>query len=105
MKERYFKQVDAKTHEPNGNRKLIRPNAHDVVIHYELAPKEALNIVVGGKVLWSTANHPGVAKCFDIEVIADHSTAVNYYRDALDHKGKDYWLPNQGDPDPVGGRP
>jgi hypothetical protein len=104
VKNRFFKQIDGRTHLPNNKRKEHKEIAHDVVIHYELAQDERLEIVVGDQVLWTT-DGKGVTKRFDIEVIAPHATAENYFRDALDHKGNDYWLPNQGDPDPMGGRP
>lgn len=104
VKDRYFKEMDA-THKPTGNRKLIEDMAHDVVVHYELAPGERIEIAVGPDVLWKTSDFTTVAKRFDIEVIAAHATAENYFRDALDCRGKYYWLPNQGDPGPMGGRP
>jgi hypothetical protein len=75
------------------------------VIHFDLAPGERLEIAVGDQVLWNSADYSAVSKRFDIEVIAPHATAENYFRDAFDHQGNDYWLPNQGDPDPIGGRP
>ncbi len=114
VKNRFFKQIDGRTHQTNGKRQEYKNIAHDVVIHYELAQGERLEIAVGEQVLWNstdrqvlsnTTEYIDVVSRFDIEVIAPHATAENYFRDALDHQGNDYWLPNQGDPDPVGGRP
>jgi hypothetical protein len=105
VKNRFFKQIDGRTHQSNGKRQEYLEIAHDVVVHYELTPGERLEIADGEEVLWKTTDYSSVASRFDIEVIAPHATAENYFRDALDHKGNDYWLPNQGDPDPVGGRP
>ena len=105
VKNRFFKQVDGRTHQLNGKRQEYLEIAHDVVIHYELAPGERLEMAVGDQILWKTTDFSAVKSRFDIEVIAPHATAENYFRDALDHKGNDYWLPNQGDPDPMGGRP
>ena len=114
VKNRYFKKIDGSTHQPNGQRQEFSNIAHDVVIHYELAEGERLEITVGDQPLWNSTDRQvlldsdeqiDVTKRFDIEVIAPHATAENYFRDALDHKGNDYWVPNQGDPDPVGGRP
>jgi hypothetical protein len=105
VKNRFFKQVNGQTHQSNGKRQEYVEIAHDVVVHYELATEERLEIAVGEVVLWRTSDFSGVESRFDIEVIAPHATAENYFRDALDHRGNDYWLPNQGDPDPVGGRP
>jgi hypothetical protein len=104
VKDRFFKQCNGFTHQPNTIRKKFEKIAHDVVVHFELAPYERFEIVVGDKVLWNSADHK-VTKRFDIEVIGPHATAENYFRDALDHRGNDYWLPNQGDPGPMGGRP
>jgi hypothetical protein len=107
VKNRYFKKIDGCTHQPNGERQEFLEIAHDVVIHYDLEAGERLELAVGDQVLWTTSDYNGkvAARRFDIEVIAPHATAENYFRDALDHKGNDYWVPNQGDPDPVGGRP
>ena len=105
VKNRFFKQVNGQTHQINGERQEYLEIAHDVVIHYELTEGERLEIAVGDDVLWRSTDYTDVTCRFDIEVIAPHATAENYFRDALDHKGNDYWLPNQGDPDPVGGRP
>lgn len=114
VKNRAFKQVDGRTNLINGERHIFENIAHDVVIHYELEQGDRLEIVAGDQVLWSSADPQVMVKNeetvdvvsrFDIEVIAPHATAENYFRDALDHKGNDYWLPNQGDPDPVGGKP
>jgi len=102
VKERIFKQCEGYTNQPNGNRKLLRPIAHDVVVHYDLGPDEYLTLSNDGIKPWSTAAYPKVVGRFDIEIVAPHRTAENYFRDALNHKGQDYWLPNQGDPDPMG---
>ena len=82
-----------------------RAIAHDIVIHYDFEPGDELQLNIDGSFNWSTRKHPGVAKRFDIEIIADHATAERYYCDAFGLKGQDYTVPNQGDPPPVGGRP
>jgi hypothetical protein len=106
VKDRYFKQCDGTTYEPNNKRKMFAKIAHDVVVHFNLEDGEGLEIVVDGKVFWNSLNFKdSVEKRFDIEVICPHATAEKYYRDALDFRGNDFWLPNQGDPGPMGGRP
>jgi hypothetical protein len=105
VKDRFFKQCSGTTHVPNSKRKKFDKIAHDVVVHFELAHGERLVIAVGNEVFWNSSEYKDVEKRFDIEVIGPHATAENYYRDALDHQGNDYWLPNQGDPGPMGGRP
>jgi hypothetical protein len=102
VKERAFKQVEAHTNQANGNRRTLRPIVHDVVVHYELRADEYFELSNDDAKLWSTADHQNVTKRFDIEIVAPHGTAENYYRDALNHKGQHYWLPNQGDPGPMG---
>lgn len=102
VKERVFKEMEGLTHQLSGNRKALRPIAHDVVVHYELGPDEYLVISNDELKPWSTADYPNIQKRFDIEIVAPHRTAENYFRDALNHNGRNYWLPNQGDPDPMG---
>src|SRR5262249_13777878 len=101
VKERIFKQVEGYTNQPNGKRQVLRPIAHDVVVHFDLGPDEVLDFWNNDDSIWSTDKFPKVERRFDIEIIAPHRTAENYFRDALNHNGADYWLPNQGDPDPM----
>ncbi|HJQ68043.1 MAG TPA: hypothetical protein VKA70_03690 [Blastocatellia bacterium] len=82
-----------------------REIAHDIVLQYDLEPGEALQLNIGSGFRWSTADHPNVAKRFDIEIIADHNTAERYFCDVFGLKGQDHTLPNQGDPPPLGGKP
>ena len=105
VKDRFFKQCSGVSHAPNSKRKRFNKIAHDVVVHFELEQGERLVMTIGDKVFWNSSDYKDVTKRFDIEVIGPHATAENYYRDALDYQGKDYWLPNQGDPGPMGGRP
>ena len=102
VKERVFKEVEGYTHQPSGNRRILRPIAHDVVVHIDLKENERLVFVNDKDLIWSSADNRNITKRFDIEIVAPHRTAENYFRDAFNHNGSNYWLPNQGDPDPVG---
>jgi hypothetical protein len=100
VKQRDFKEFDG-ADQPTGRKQSVEPIAHDVVIHYELAPGEKLRLVAddGGKV-WYSDDHP-TNKRIDVEILADNTTATKFYRDGLKMKGKNHWLPNQGDPPPL----
>jgi hypothetical protein len=74
--------------------------AHNVVVHYAIADTEELRLMASDGPLWSSRNHATSANNIEIEVVADHSTATNFYRECLKHSGY-VWLPNQGDPPPI----
>ncbi|HVG21555.1 MAG TPA: hypothetical protein VNI02_21130 [Blastocatellia bacterium] len=77
--------------------------SHNVAVHFELEDGDSLQLVrEKSTVLFTTANLPKDAKRVDIDIVADNSTAVKFFRDALNLKGRTAWLPNQGDPPTVG---
>jgi hypothetical protein len=84
----------------NPGDKWTPPVAHNVVVHYTIADTEELKLVTGGRPMWSSGDHPNSAANIEIEIVADHSTATQFYCDCLTYKGP-FWLPNQGDPTPV----
>src|SRR6185369_6019101 len=45
VKERVFKEIEGYTHQWSGNRRILRPIAHDVVVHLELKPNEKLVLI------------------------------------------------------------
>ena len=101
VKPRAFKECDGQTHQLTGKRQSLDPIAHDIVVEFRLAEKEKLTLSDDyGTEIWSSDSHP-IKGRIDIEVMADNSTAVMFYRDALDLKGQNYWLPNQDDPPPT----
>ena len=102
-KMRAFKEYYGGTDELTGIRKTIGPIAHDIAIHYRLAEGEAIVLKSNGQPIWSTANHPSITSRFDIEILADNTTAEMFYRDALILNQANYFLPNQGDPPPIKG--
>ena len=82
-----------------------RPIAHNVVVHYNLEADEELRVERDkGTVLFSTRDVSSGTKHVQIELVANNATAVQFFREALDLKGRtSCWLPNQGDPPPTGG--
>ncbi len=102
IKNRAFKEAYGKPYELTGERRTVARIAHDIDVHYQLARGEYLLLKLGGRKLWSSADHPGVRRRFDLQVLADNATAELFYRDALRlDPSQTYWLPNQGDPPPV----
>lgn len=85
--------------------KYARPIAHNVVVHYNLEADEELRFErENGTILFSTGDVSPGTKHVQIELVANNSTAVQFFRDALDLQGRtSCWLPNQGDPPPTGG--
>jgi hypothetical protein len=97
VQKRKFKEVIS------GEAKLFkRPIAHNVQVDFELGPGDVLRLENGRKALWSSKNLKGV-KRLDIEIVADNLTATKFYDRALMHPKEKCWLPNQGDPPPMGG--
>lgn len=101
---RVFKEVHGVSHQPTGQVKTISSIAHDVVVEYELQDQETFQILAPGKdkneSIWSSAEYPNVTRRFDLEVIAENSTAEFYYREMLKLGRQNYWVPNQGQPPP-----
>jgi hypothetical protein len=105
VKPRQFKlhreQASGKfAHSPADKPKRIRkPIAHNVHVHFKLKKGETIALARDGKVFWSS-DKSGAKERLDIEIIADNSTAEKFYRHVLKTKRDNYWLPNQGDPPP-----
>jgi hypothetical protein len=77
--------------------------SHNVAVHFELEKGDTLELVRNKTtVLFTTASIPSDTKRIDIDIVADNSTAVRFYKDALKLNGKTAWLPNQGDPPTIG---
>lgn len=107
VKPRKFKRhsKDAITGEfvviPGVDPKLFgKPIAHNVHVYYTLEKDEVLQFVRGEEVIWSSENTPANAR-FDIEILADNTTAEKFYGMAMEAGRAGYWLPNQGDPPPM----
>ena len=79
----------------------IGPIAHNVAVHYSLEDKEALELTRNGVTFWSSKDYR-IKERFEIEVVADNSTAEKFFMHSFKDHGKDsYWMPNQGDPPPT----
>jgi hypothetical protein len=81
--------------------KWIDSIAHNIVVHYTIEGREELRLVKGNQTIWSSKGHADSAKLLEIEFIADHATAEQFYRDCLKNHTGPHWLPNQGDPPPA----
>jgi hypothetical protein len=101
VKERWFKEAVGVPYQLTGRRQSAGRIAHDLEVHYELGRGETIAMMTSGKTMWSSANHPNAAKRFDIEMIADNTTAEMFYGYAIGAEdGQAYWLLNQGDSPP-----
>ncbi|HST19851.1 MAG TPA: hypothetical protein VLR90_01940 [Blastocatellia bacterium] len=101
IKERWFKEAVGVPYQLTGRRQSAGRIAHDLDAHYELGAGESMVMMMGGKTLWTSTNHPRAAKRFDIQVMADNTTDEMFYGKAIGAEdGQTYWLPNSGDPPP-----
>jgi hypothetical protein len=100
VKNRRFVEVLVNGYAKTGNEKHLRPIAHDVLVHYLLADKEALRLErENGPVLFSTADLRTEATHIEIELLTNNATAEKFFCESLDLAGQtNCWLPNQGDP-------
>jgi hypothetical protein len=83
---------------------LPRSIPHNFVVHYKLEDGETLEFVDSNDdPVFSTSQLPDGTERFEIELIADNSTCHSFYHRALDLTNHPTcYLPNQGDPPPVG---
>ena len=104
VKDRRFVEVSLAAGKPTGNDKHLRPIAHDVLVHFKVADDEELRLErENGPVLFSTEDVPAGTEHVEIELVSNNTTAVQFFRDALDLTGRTHcWLPNQGDPTSTG---
>jgi hypothetical protein len=101
LKTRNFRLYDGYTDEATDQKKPAGLIAHDIAIHYELAPGETLRLVSDGAPIWSSGNHDPIARRLEVEILADSASSEMFYRDSLKLSGRSYWMPNQGgDPPP-----
>jgi hypothetical protein len=107
VKERWFKEYDLTTRKPTGNtRKHDKPICHDIVASFDLQYNETLKLTkdINGKKskLWSSKDEPTILTRFDIEIIADNESALDYFLDTVKPiDGQTVWVPNQGEPPPT----
>ena len=106
IKPRYFnehrRQSDGKYKHTEGcGRKRVRkPIAHNVYVHFKINNGESLEVLRNDEVIWSSKGC-GAKDLLEIEIIADNTTTDKFYRQVLKGKRDSYWLPNDGDPPPV----
>jgi hypothetical protein len=100
VKNRYFKEINADGTITTAQRVDCGPIAHDVVACYELADQDELRLASNGEVLWTSRSLKDLKGRLDIEILADDTTALKYYRDSLGSRSC-YWIPNQGQPPPT----
>jgi hypothetical protein len=104
------KNRDFKSHKKQPDGSLLRdmtvqakpvgPIAHNMVVSFILEEGEALELARDDVMLWTSKGRK-ISDRLEIEITADNSTAVKFYRDALKDSNKpSYFLPNQGDPPP-----
>ena len=105
VKNRRFVEVLINGYGATGGEKHIRPIAHDVLVHFQLADDDQLKIErERGPILFSTEDlKPPRPTHIEIELVTNNATAEQFFCEALDLTGRKHcWLPNQGDPTSTG---
>jgi hypothetical protein len=106
VKRRFFKEFDPSTLKETGRRrKFPKPIAHDIIVSFDLKYNECLKLFVEKngkeKKLWASTDERGIETRFDIEIIAENDTAMDYFCHAVKPKnGQKVWVPNAGEPPP-----
>jgi hypothetical protein len=86
--------------DPNAPPKPMDSISHNIVVAFTLEDDEALELARDGAAFW-TSKGKIIKERVEIEIAADNSTAVKFFRHALKDGAKNgYFLPNQGDPPP-----
>ncbi|HKY06558.1 MAG TPA: hypothetical protein VJQ56_16795 [Blastocatellia bacterium] len=99
-KDRHFYVV---TPDAKKVRKHVGKIAHDIVVEYEIGPSQSLVIKDENGTLFTSADYKGVARRFDIEIMAPEEATMKFYKETLDIGADDpYLVPNQGNPPPMG---
>jgi hypothetical protein len=83
---------------------LPRSIPHNFVVHYKLEDGDTLEFVDSNNdTVFSSSQLPSGTERFEIELIADNSTCHSFFHKALDLTNHPTcYLPNQGDPPPMG---
>ena len=88
---------------PTGTDKHTRAIANEVRVEYDLADGEVLRLRnPEGTDVWSSDSVGGGTQGVTVKILTDASSNDSYHKDALDHKGLHYYLPNS-DPPPMNG--
>jgi hypothetical protein len=99
VKDRFFKKIDSKSEDPTDFGQI----AHDLSVLVALEKGEKISFKVGKEEFFSKLNDTDVCNRLDIQILADNTTAVRFYKDCVDVGEEFRWIPNQGDPPPTGG--
>jgi hypothetical protein len=104
---RRFAEANISSHLYTG--KTVIPDtciAHDVVVHFEMDDYSELRLERrdDGQLIFSSNQLSPVPRHFELQLIADDSTARKFFCDCLTLPGPNCWLPNQGHP-PSQGEP
>jgi hypothetical protein len=79
--------------------KETRAIAHDILVQFELEDGEVLRLVRDdGTEICSTGAFADGWKWANFQVIADYAFVEKFFRGAVKHTGKSYWLPNPDAP-------
>lgn len=85
-----------------GEEKWTRAIANEIHVEYDIADGEELRLRRDGQDVWSSSSVGPETVRVIVKILAHDSLNPYYHREALDHKGLCYYLPNS-DPPPMNG--
>lgn len=88
---------------PTGIDKHTRAIANEIHVEYDVADGEVLRLrSPEGRDIWSSASVGRGVKRVVVTILTHAQASSSYHKDALDHTGSHYYLPNS-DPPPMNG--
>ena len=101
MRNRIFKEHRVSDDVYTGNDKSTRPIANDVLVQYDLSNGEMVRLRrEDGTEVWSSDSVASGTSSVEVKVLSDASLNSSYHKNALNHTGTSYYLPNP-DPPPM----
>ncbi len=95
VKERFFISYDPKTGSTIGKPKSVGEIANDLIATYSMEDTDQLRLIGKNGPFWTST--PGVP--FDVQILADYSTKMQLYCDAVNLGSNPYyWIPNSDPP-------
>jgi hypothetical protein len=101
VRDRSFKEHRVSDDGYTGNKKPTRPIANEIRVQYDLGKGEIVRLRRDDETdLWSSASVGSGPNNVEVKVLSDALLNSRYHKEALNHKGNYYYLPNP-DPPPM----